>query len=190
MLLHELVEGLGHLAKSRAGRRVREARRRGRVPPGEFLRREPATRRIALELGLRFGSGDETGKESSDIVKLTVDGREITIAVLVTPGVADFTILVPMGYGRTFGGRVATDKVGFNTHPLRSTMTTGFLAGATVAKSGGTYLLALTQDHSKMRGDSEAADRPILRHAEIEEFTGTGPDGARGARVALGQVGR
>jgi molybdopterin-containing oxidoreductase family iron-sulfur binding subunit len=127
--------------------------------------------KTARELGLRFGSGDDTGKESSDLVKLTVDGREVTIAVLVTPGVADFTILVPMGYGRSFGGRVAADKVGFNTHPLRSTMTTGFLAGATVAKSGGTYLLALTQDHNTMRGDSEAADRPILRHAEIEEFT-------------------
>ena len=61
VLLHELVEGLGHLAKSRAGRRVREARRRGRVPPGEFLRREPATRRIALELGLRLGLLDGEG---------------------------------------------------------------------------------------------------------------------------------
>ena len=126
--------------------------------------------KTARELGLRFGSGDETGKESSDLVTLTVDGRSVTIPVLVTPGVADFTILVPMGYGRKFGGRVATEQVGFDTHPLRSTMTTGFVAGATVAKSGNTYLLALTQDHNTMRGDSEAADRPILRHAEVEEF--------------------
>ena len=126
--------------------------------------------KTARELGLRFGSGDETGKESSDLVELTVDGRKVTIPVLVTPGVADFTVIVPMGYGRTFGGRVATDKVGFDTHPLRSTMITGFLSGATVTKTGGVYLLALTQDHNKMRGDSEAADRPILRHAELEEF--------------------
>ena len=85
------------------------------------------------------------GVEQGDVLKVTVNGVEINIAALPVPGTADDTIILSIGYGREFGGRVCTGA-GVNVYPLRASANT-WSAPATVAATGNTYPLATTQMH-------------------------------------------
>jgi len=100
---------------------------------------------------------------SGDLIQIQFDGRSLEIAAWITPGFADNTITLPLGYGRRLNGRVA-DGVGFDTYALRSTGTMHFGIGATVTKTGRTYVTANTQDHNTMAG------RPIVREATLEQY--------------------
>lgn len=119
--------------------------------------------RTARALGVVFAVAEdnadipveEYGQLRAPMLRISVDGRSLDIAAMVTPGVADNTIILPLGYGRTAGGRVATGA-GFDTYTLRSSASPWIAAGATLTRVSGTYLLATTQDHGSVEG------RPIV----------------------------
>ena len=102
------------------------------------------------------------GVADEDLVTVTVGGRSVTLPAAIVPGQADGTVVLTLGYGRQHAGRVA-DGVGYNVFPLRTASAPAFDAG-TIAKAGGTAMLAATQEHGSMEG------RPIIREATIEEF--------------------
>ena len=86
----------------------------------------------------------------AQLVTITLDGQSITMPAWILPGMADNTVAVKLGYGRTKAGAVG-NKVGFNSYAIKAL--TGMLAaGATITKATGTYTIASTQNHWSMEG--------------------------------------
>ena len=119
--------------------------------------------RTATDLGLNKYLVDK-----AETITITVAGQELTVPVLVAPGHADNAITLALGYGQAGKGlngpgRVGEDT-GFNVYPLRDKAATYWLPGATVAKTGKTVPMALTQEHHTMYG------REIYREGTAERF--------------------
>jgi MoCo/4Fe-4S cofactor protein with predicted Tat translocation signal len=91
------------------------------------------------------------GVGSGDLVRLELEGRRLEIAAMVVPGHADFSVFVPLGYGREAAGSVGRG-VGFNAYRLRSSQAPDIALGLTAARSHRAYPLADTQDHFRMEG--------------------------------------
>ena len=102
------------------------------------------------------------GIANEDIIRIDIDGRSLDVAAWITPGQADDSITLQLGYGQEELGRVA-NGTGFNAYALR-TMAADYAYGATVNKTGRTYELANTQDHGSMEG------RPIVREATLAAY--------------------
>jgi len=96
--------------------------------------------------------------------------RELVIAALVSPGHADGSITIPLGYGRKQTGPVG-EEAGFNGYLLRNSSNPHFITadGKTVesvkvTKAAGTYALSITQDHWSIEG------RGLVREATVEHY--------------------
>ena len=96
--------------------------------------------------------------------------RELVIAVLISPGHADHSITIPLGYGRKKTGPVG-EEAGFDGYLLRNSSNPHFITadGKTVEKvevkkSPGTYALSITQDHWSIEG------RGLVREATVEHY--------------------
>ena len=83
--------------------------------------------------------------KQGDIVEIAVHKNKVSMAALPVPGTADNVIILPLGYGRKFAGRVCTGA-GTNVYPLRRHRYP-WSAKASVTATGDTYPLALTQMH-------------------------------------------
>ncbi|MCB0717217.1 MAG: TAT-variant-translocated molybdopterin oxidoreductase [Bacteroidetes bacterium] len=112
------------------------------------------------------------GQYHVDEVELTFDGRKVLIPAWILPGVADNTIVLTLGSGRTllsdraerkpiffdtdaktdvYGDGPIANGVGQRVAHLRSTSSSRILSGVTAARSGATnYPIATTQDHGAM----------------------------------------
>lgn len=102
----------------------------------------------------------------ADMAEITVNGRTIKCAVWVLPGMADDTVILKYGYGRTVCG-VVGDGVGFDVYPARTSTATAYAGGATVKKTDGDYWIASTQNHWSMEGRTSivrAVDLPAFAH--------------------------
>ncbi|MBX3258590.1 MAG: 4Fe-4S dicluster domain-containing protein [Labilithrix sp.] len=75
---------------------------------------------------ISVGTAKALNVESGHVVRLTREaGGQIDIAVWVTPGQADNSIALHLGWGRQRAGRYG-DKHGFDVGPIRSTDAMGF----------------------------------------------------------------
>ena len=117
---------------------------------------------LAKKLGVEFDT-ESGGNQERPMVQVGLDGRSITLGVFVVPGIAEDTVVLPLGYGRKGLGRVA-EGAGVDTYALRGSAALFDATGATVQKVAGGYRLASTQDHGSMEG------RPIVREATLQEF--------------------
>jgi MoCo/4Fe-4S cofactor protein with predicted Tat translocation signal len=111
----------------------------------------------------------ELGVQNGDIVEISLNGKTVSGPIWTQPGMADYSLGLALGYGREKAGRVGTD-VGFNAYKIFSGKY--IETGATVRKTGQTYLIATTQSHWSMEG------RPAVREANLDEFQKT-PDFAQ-----------
>jgi MoCo/4Fe-4S cofactor protein with predicted Tat translocation signal len=121
----------------------------------------PAT---AKKLGVSLG----------DVIAIERAGRKVEGAVMVQPGQADDTVVIPVGYGRTKVGQVG-QGAGFNAYKIRTSDSFGFGTGFNVTKTGRTYPLARTQEYDyqeepKLVGFQNDISRPLIREGTIEEF--------------------
>jgi molybdopterin-containing oxidoreductase family iron-sulfur binding subunit len=121
------------------------------------------------------------GVSTGDMVSITLDQRSLDIAVFVMPGAANYSILLPLGYGREKAGRFASGA-GFNTYTLRSSTAMNWAVGATVSATGASYELCSTQDYGRLDpkvetpfGAVEYGRRTSVREASFTEFQKT-PD--------------
>jgi MoCo/4Fe-4S cofactor protein with predicted Tat translocation signal len=96
--------------------------------------------------------------------------RELVIAALISPGHADNSITIPLGYGRRQTGPVG-EEAGFNGYLLRNSSNPHVISadGKTVksvkvTKGAGTYALSITQDHWSIEG------RGLVREATVEHY--------------------
>ena len=115
----------------------------------------------AKELGLYQAT--ENGKETTDIVRLTLGSRTLEAPILIQLGHADHALTLTLGYGRTQSGRVG-DKVGYNAYALRTSAAPYVITGATLEKTGHRFQFAITQEHWSMEG------RDIVREAPLEHY--------------------
>ncbi len=103
------------------------------------------------------------GIKNEDLIVLNLQGRETVIPVWILPGLADFSVSVMLGYGRTSAGRIG-NGVGFDVYRLRTSQSINFDLGLTIRKTLDRHTLANTQDHSSMEG------RPLVREATLAEY--------------------
>ena len=102
------------------------------------------------------------GLSNHDVVRVTVNEKYTLLPVWITPGQADYTIVVDFGFGRRNGAVAA--GVGANVYALRSTVNSFIERSVKVEKTGKRHELASTQDHGSMQG------RPIIREATLEHY--------------------
>ncbi|MEM1222755.1 MAG: TAT-variant-translocated molybdopterin oxidoreductase [Verrucomicrobiota bacterium] len=103
------------------------------------------------------------GKETAVVAELTVNGRTVEAPIHVLPGLANYTIQLPLGLGRKVVGRVG-QGVGFDFYPLRESTSLGNTQNASIKLTEKTYLLANTQEHWSMEG------RAIVREANADYY--------------------
>jgi MoCo/4Fe-4S cofactor protein with predicted Tat translocation signal len=102
-------------------------------------------------------------KEQAFIGEITIGGRTLRGPLHIQPGLASYTVVLPLGYGRTKTGHVGTGA-GFDAYTLRTTGGLHVVAGATIRNTGERAQIATTQEHWSMEG------RDIIREANLDEF--------------------
>ncbi|HTN46746.1 MAG TPA: TAT-variant-translocated molybdopterin oxidoreductase [Flavipsychrobacter sp.] len=100
------------------------------------------------------------------VIKINANGQELTLPIVVTPGIHNDVVAVALGYGRDEKVGRAAAKTGKNAYPLQVWNGTTFdsYAGATIAKTADTYDVAITQTHMSHEG------RPVIHEYTLEEF--------------------
>ncbi len=112
---------------------------------------------------LSVETAKQLGLEDQDVARVEVGGRAVDVPVFRTPGVADGTAVLTLGYGRRAAGRVG-DGVGVNAYLVRTSANPDLAVGAKISRGGTTALLAQTQEHWSMEG------RPIARQGTLAQW--------------------
>ncbi|GAA5131125.1 TAT-variant-translocated molybdopterin oxidoreductase [Luteolibacter yonseiensis] len=147
---------------------------------------------VAMNKFAKVGPDGEGENRKQPIIRIEVNGQSLEIAVLISFGQAENTIVIPLGYGQGYNaddelgrdtknvghvGHVGANT-GFNAYPLRTAATSYFATGAKVSKTGKRYSVALTQEHSAMYG------RALAREISTQEDVNKGDFSAQLANVA------
>jgi MoCo/4Fe-4S cofactor protein with predicted Tat translocation signal len=103
----------------------------------------------------------ELGVANGDVVEISLNGKKVSGPIWTQPGMADYSLGLALGYGREKAGRVGTG-VGFNAYKVFSGKY--IETGATIRKTGATYVIATTQSHWSMEG------RPAVREANLDDY--------------------
>jgi molybdopterin-containing oxidoreductase family iron-sulfur binding subunit len=131
--------------------------------------------RLAKELGivpagslLQVARKEEAeffqGKENAFIGEVTMsNGLKVRGPMHIQPGLANFTVVLPLGYGRRNSGHIGTGA-GFSAYAVRTSDAMGFATGAKLTRTDERMKLANTQEHWSMEG------RDIVREANLTEF--------------------
>ena len=121
------------------------------------------------------------GLDNQHHVELTYRGRAVRGSVWISPGQADETVIVHLGYGRTHAGRVGNGR-GFNAYALRTSDALWAGTGAQVRAIGGSYPLAQTQMHQMgQEGCAMVISAPVSQYIADPDFVNRKietPDGA------------
>jgi MoCo/4Fe-4S cofactor protein with predicted Tat translocation signal len=114
---------------------------------------------------------------NGDVVKLSLNGREVRAPIWIQFGHAAESVTVHFGYGRRRAGRIG-NGVGFNAYTLRTSGSPWFAGGLQLERTGEKYALATTQHHhmvdregKKVEEESVNADqRDLIRVATLAVF--------------------
>jgi MoCo/4Fe-4S cofactor protein with predicted Tat translocation signal len=98
-------------------------------------------------------------KPDGPLVKLKVDGREMTIVLWAVPGVADNTVVLPVGWGRRVTGLVGMGT-GFDCFAFKPA-SQWVVPGVAVENLRDRFIVASTQLHGSMEG------RALLRQMDM-----------------------
>lgn len=103
---------------------------------------------------------------TADIVRISVNGKKVTLPALVQPGLHENTVAMALGYGRSVSGK-AGKGVGVNAFPFIRFYQGSYQTGVkvdSIERTGEVYQLALTQTHHSMEG------RDIVRETTHGEY--------------------
>ncbi len=121
-------------------------------------------------------SAADLGLNTNDTVDITIGSKKQTFPVYINPGMADKTIEISLGYGRTAAGAIGTG-VGVNANVLIAKnpgLTERFYNNASVSAAGGKYELATTQEHYPIDSDPLLKEiqfrRGIIRQGTVDEY--------------------
>jgi molybdopterin-containing oxidoreductase family iron-sulfur binding subunit len=107
-------------------------------------------------------NAQQLGVDKGDMLRVTVNGRQVVGPTWVLPGHAEDSFTVYFGYGRTVSGRVGT-KIGYDAYSIQDPATP-FVAVGSIAKTGEHYRIANTQETQTMAG------RDPVRAATLAEY--------------------
>lgn len=126
-------------------------------------------------------TAERMGVAAESYIRLTYKGRSINAPVWISPGQADNTMVISLGYGRTRAGRVG-DGVGDSTYAIRtsdnpwyevvesySPLESGPDAELTTQPWGDNYRIASTQDHYNFAG-YDMQNRGLSRMGTLQQF--------------------
>ncbi|MEQ9824397.1 MAG: TAT-variant-translocated molybdopterin oxidoreductase [Puniceicoccaceae bacterium] len=108
------------------------------------------------------------GKESAPMAKLVLGDVTLEAPVHVQPGLADYTVVLSKGFGRSVG-RIATGT-GFDAYPLTTLDHPNYRTGATLTLTGDTYQLANTQQHWAIEGRAIVRENTAADYIKDPEF--------------------
>jgi molybdopterin-containing oxidoreductase family iron-sulfur binding subunit len=108
-------------------------------------------------------TAERLGLANEDVVELQYESRMVRAPVWISPGHADDSVTVHLGYGRRRAGSVAAGA-GFDAYALRTSAAPLFGRGLKVRKTGEQHRLASAQHHHSMEG------RDLVRTATLEEY--------------------
>jgi len=111
---------------------------------------------------IRPSDAEKLHLQPNDLVKVTVKDKSVTGPVWITPNQAQGSVTVFFGYGRTATGRVG-NRIGYNAYAIQDA-SMPFTAAGSVAKAGGTYAIANSQNTQTMN------EREPVRAAEFTEY--------------------
>lgn len=103
------------------------------------------------------------GKEQAVVAELTLNGRRVKGPIHVVPGMANYTVVLPLGMGREIVGRVG-QGVGFSAYTVRDSEQLGIATGGALQLTSAVSELANTQEHWSMEG------RAIVREGNSDYF--------------------
>jgi len=127
------------------------------------------------------------GVETGDLIQIAINDmakdandqpiqRELVIAAYVSPGHADNSITIPLGYGRKKTGPIADDS-GFNAYLLRTATNPHFavadsknIESVQVTKVGKKYPLSGTQEHWSIEGRGVVRETTLDGYREDNNF--------------------
>jgi len=121
----------------------------------------------AKDLGIKVDDNYEV-EVAKPVIKLKVGQMEMTLPVLVIPGMHKDVVAVALGYGRSEKTGKAAAGVGQNAFPLVGFNGQSFtysVAGASVEGTKETFKLAYTQTHNQYEGRDE-----VVREFSLKEF--------------------
>lgn len=102
-------------------------------------------------------------------VELRYRGRSVQGSVWISPGDADDTVTVRLGYGRTHAGAVG-NGAGFNAYLLRTSDAFWQAGGVEIHPTGNSYPLATTQMHEDMEGRDLVVSEPFATYRNDADF--------------------
>jgi molybdopterin-containing oxidoreductase family iron-sulfur binding subunit len=105
----------------------------------------------------------DKGRENAHLVELTIGGRKIVGPAHIQPGLSNYTVIVPLGYGRSKTGRVGPGT-GFNAYTARDSKSLNIATGVTIRVTGDKMFLADSQWHWSMEG------RDLVREGNLGEY--------------------
>ena len=122
-------------------------------------------------------SARKLGVNNGDVVKLSGHGQAVEAPIWITPGHADDSLTLHLGYGRQRARATWVRAEASTPTCFRPPKTPGS-AAPTVEKTGKTYQLVTTQHHHIMGKEGEereeesvaALQRKLVRGATLEEF--------------------
>ena len=91
----------------------------------------------------------ELALENENVVEIRYDGRSVKGPVWITPGHADKSVTVFLGYGRTRAGSVGSDR-GYNAYSIRTSTAPWYATNVEIRKTSAKYEIASTQHHHAM----------------------------------------
>jgi len=155
--------------------------------------------------GLGVSAKLNAGKYIADTVSIIVDGvATVELPVWIQPGMADGSVHVTMGYGRSIESERAHRKTNFFDlddytdvygkgaistgvgQSVASILAHGRIVTATLGKAGEGFMVASTQDHGALDAPhvgEEVKSRGLFRMATVEEYRAN-PDFVKGGDPA------
>ncbi|NSL89181.1 TAT-variant-translocated molybdopterin oxidoreductase [Chitinophaga sp. Mgbs1] len=121
---------------------------------------------LAKTFSTELGDDYEINVEKK-VLKIKANGKEITLPLLIVPGMHPDVIAIAVGYGRSANAGRAAGQIGQNAYPFVSyngQTFDYFSTDVTVEATGTKYPVALTQTHNSYEG------RPIVKETTLAEF--------------------
>jgi molybdopterin-containing oxidoreductase family iron-sulfur binding subunit len=108
---------------------------------------------------------ERAGLGSGDVVEIGLEGRTVRGPVWITPGQAENTLTLHLGYGRERAGRVG-QGIGFDAYRVRASNMAWFGTGAGLESTGEHHQLVATQTHHNLH----SPERQVYRATGLEEL--------------------
>lgn len=115
----------------------------------------------------------QRGREFARMGRIQLRNRTVEGPLHIQPGLADWTVVLHLGFGREVTGAIGTrlhdpgkgDGIGFNVYPLMSSTAQAMATGASIeVLDGDLFPIANTQEHWSMEG------RAIIREANADFY--------------------